>query len=551
MHRKFQPHEIIFILLVAALSWFPIVNASFMNDDYQMLGMEPPSSLTDVASPFFETNVWGHYWRPLVEFFIKLLLFIDGYNPILFRSFTLLLFSAMVLTVVFASGNLGVRKSGAILAGVIFALLPSRELHASWIADWGDSFALIFILLMLMSYLKFRNEKEPDKKYLILSSLYFLSAILSKEIAFAAIFLPALCEFLFNEKKFLNPRSIKATAVYVSVLILVLVFRITFISSNPFDSPHLNDTSAFAVIRNFLLYAATIFFPPDYLEILFRFTQKNSAYLVLTIVFAAAGALLFFFLLKNHFKRRKNLYIFLALWFVLFLLPVLPVFMRWYSLSASFGLITAVAILLNDEYTMTVNKKYFQFAGVILFAILLYLNLTASQRWNDAGIKMDRIMVNIFQNKERVDADTLYVWGCPDKYLRAPLMKLGINESFAFALKRKNVVVHSPLRIEIYHSKYEIDFIPKDSTNFVLVLKGGRFLQQGGRSRAVPISEEFSFTDSNYNCNIKTTVDEKLKETFSFAEIEMKTLKQNFNLYFDGKDFRRVKPLQLSSSAAK
>lgn len=521
-----------------------------MNDDYQMLGMELPLSLTDVVSPFFETNVWGHYWRPLVEFFIKLLLFIDGYNPVLFRSFTLLLFSAMVITVVFASVNLGIRKSGAILTGVIFALLPSRELHASWIADWGDSFALIFILLMMTSYLKFRNEKKPNKKYLILSSLYFLSAVLSKEIAFAAIFLPALCEFLFNEKKFLSHHSVKASAVYISILILVLGFRIVFISANPFDSPHLNNTSAAAVFQNFLLYTITIFFPPDTLEILFHFVQKNIAYLVLTIVFAAAVAVLFFFLLKNHFKRRKNLYIFLALWFVLFLLPVLPVFMRWYSLSASFGLITAIAILLNDEYTMTINKKYFQFAGVILFAILIYLNLNTSRRWNDAGIKMDRIMVNIFQNKERVESDTIYVWGSPDKYLRVPLMKLGINESFAFALKRKNVVVHSPLRIETYHSKFEIDFIQKDSINFVLVLKGGRFLQQSGRSRAVPISEEFSFNDSNYNCKIKTTVDKKLKETFSFAEVTMKTIKQNFNLYFDGKDFRKVKLPQLSSSAA-
>lgn len=521
-----------------------------MNDDYQMLGMELPSSPAEVISPFFESNVWEHYWRPLVEFFIKLLLFIDGYNPALFRSFTLLIFSVMVLMVVFASGNLGIRKSGAILAGVIFALLPSRELHANWIADWGDSFALIFILLMLMSYLKFRNEKESNNKYLIFSSIYFLLAILSKEIAFVAIFLPALCEFLFNEKKFLNPHPFKATAIYVSILILVLIYRITFITANPFDSPHLNNASAIAVIQNFFLYAVTIFFPPDYLEILYHFVQKNIAYLVLTIVFAAAVAVLFFFLLKNHLRRRKNLYIFLAIWFVLFLLPVLPVFMRWYSLSASFGLITALAILLNDEYTMTINKKYFQVAAVILFAILIYLNLTTSQRWNDAGIKMDRIMVNIFQNKERVDSDTLFVWGGPDKYLRVPLMKLGINESFAFALKRKNVVVHSPLRIETYHSKYEIDFIPKDSINFVLVLKGGRFLQQGGRSRAVPISEEFAFNDSNYNCKIKTTVDEQLKETFSFAEIQMITIKQNFNLYFDGKDFRRVKLLELSSRAA-
>ncbi len=550
MNQKILPHEIIFILLVAALSWFPVVNASFLNDDYQILGNEIPPSITEVASPFFQTNVWGHYWRPLVEFLMKLILFIDGYNPLMFRAVTLLFFSAMVLLVVFTAKQLGMRKSGAILCGVIFAILPSRELHAAWIADWGDSLSLCFILLMTMSYLKFRNENALQNKYLAKSSLYFLLGILSKEIAFAAILIPLASEYLFNEKKFINAYVKKSMFTFAAILAVVLIYRIAVINSNPFSSPHIAEFSPLTLFRNIILYIATIFISPDGLEILYHTIQSSYIYLSICILFSVAIGLLLFVLIKNHFKRRKNLYYFLLIWFAIFLIPVLPTYMRWYSLVASFGIITSLAAFLNEEYIMTANKKYFQIIAVVIFALLIYMNLNTSRRWNDAGAKMDRIMVNIFQNRDKVSESEITLWGTPDKYLRIPLMKLGINESFAFALKRDDVVVHAPLRSEIFHPKFEIDFIPKNSTTFVLVMKGGRFLQQGGRSRAVAIDEEITFAEKKYKCKIKTTVDKNINEVFSFAEVELINGSEKLNLYFDGKDFRRIKSFSISSSAS-
>jgi hypothetical protein len=518
-----------------------MIYVSFMNDDFQIIGWVVPSSFVEIFSPFWTLHSWGYYWRPLVKLIYNLILLINGFHPFLFHIVSLLLYAVVPGLVAISANKIGFDRKTAILSGIIFAILPSHELHVAWLSDMVENLAAIFILLFLIFTLNLLNENVGYTKNFILVVAAFFFALLSKEIAFILFLILLLIPIITRpiEKSMLK----KTTSLLILMFIVFsfyLFFRIVIIGSNPFMANHFHGSSIISMMKNFLLYIPVSFVSPDWLEIVFY----NFTIVQLIIGGLLLFGLIFVILVKvfpTFNQREKELIIFSFGWYLIFILPVLPTFMRWYAFIASIGLVWILSFVIVKISDRFLPKKFFYGIGIIIMLLLFYSNIKTSLNWSEAGIKMERIILNINQNKDFVNLDTIVVWGMPDKFKRVSLMKLGAQQAFEYALNTKQIEVISLLRSELNSTNSTIDLLRTSDSSFTLTFGGGRFLQEGGQSRRVMIEEELIQSNDEFNFKITNRLDQSVYPSSVCEVIIRDKIKTRFHLYFDGNDFKRIK----------
>lgn len=541
MNRKIQISDIIICSSVAFVSWFPMIFVSFMNDDFQIIGGTTPGNFLEIFSPFWNLHSWGYYWRPLVKLIYNILLFLNGFQPFLFHLTALVLYSIVPGLVVLSAHKIGFDRRVAVLSGLVFAMLPSHELHTAWLSDMVENLSAIFILITFIKVISLIEKKITVSADYFWVFLFFLLSLFSKEIAFILLILPLLILIIIKPlDKIKLRKTLNTIGLMIITFSLYLFYRIVFINSNPFGAHHFNDSNIISTITNFLLYIPVSFVSPDWLEIIFfkfSLTQLLFGGIVLTVLLA----MIIMKIYPTIKKREKELLLFSGGWYLVFIIPVLPAFMRWYAFIASIGLVWLLSFLIIKISERLISKKYFYMMGLIFFLILFYTNISTSLNWGEAGAKMDRVIQNIHQNKNHINSDTIVVWGLPDKYKRVPIMKLGSQQAFQYALDGKMIEVLSPLRSEIALSNSNIEFVRKSDSTFTLVLEGGRFLQEGGKSRRVFINEELEFANSDYSIKVKNKLDDSIYPHAKCDVVVSNEMKNYFHLYYDGNDFRRIK----------
>lgn len=523
------------------MNWFPMLNVPFMNDDFQIIGNTIPTTFYEIFSPLWSIHSWGYYWRPLVKVIYNLLLFTFGFNPYPFHFTALTLYAIVPGLVAILGSKLGLSFKSALISGILFALLPSHELQSAWLSDMVENLTAIFILLFSIKLVDYFTSQITSTSNILLILVFFLFALLSKEIGFALLGLPFLKMIFF--KKYGN-ESLKGNIyLYTSMIFLFLfylLYRIVIIESNPFQAVHFHSTSLMGVIKNFLLYIPVSFVSPDLLEIIFY--NWNLWTLILIVIVALS----FFLMIAKVYYRKLSsneirIVYFSLTWFVLFIVPVLPAFMRWYSFIASIGFTWVIGLFGEKIYTSTNSKKLLIGSSSVIVFLLFYYNLQTSFNWVEAGEKMNRIAANIRQNQNSIDADTIYVWGMPDKYKRVPMMKLGAQQTFEFLSDNKNIEIISPLRTEIALAESQIHIV-KDSTHrFQLICEGGRFLLEGGRSRKVLINEKIDISGEHFQINISNELEETKYPVAKAIIILSKNITKHLHLFYDGNDFRKIK----------
>src|SRR5436853_2977698 len=96
-------------------------------------------------------------------------------------------------------------------AGLIFLSFPYQVEAVTWMSGTSDLLACCFVLLSLIFYFNYKNT--VSKKQLLLSLLFFLLAVLSKE---SSLFLPLVVfvmeAFLYGKRK--TASAVQLTVVY-------------------------------------------------------------------------------------------------------------------------------------------------------------------------------------------------------------------------------------------------------------------------------------------------------------------------------------------------
>lgn len=508
-----------------------------MNDDFQIIGLRVPDTLGEIFSPFVTGHVWGVYWRPLIRILYNFLLFTAGHTPFFFHVTGLLLFWCVTVVVYLIAQRLSGSQVTALIASVLFAVLPSRELPALWIADQVELLVFIFTGLVFLTADSYARSGRA--RHLAAALLMMTGALLSKELAFVILLLPALMWTASGAEKNSLTRYLTLTGGFAILTGALLSYRTFVIGSNLFAAEHLADTSLVTMAKNFILYIPSVFAGPDQFSELAQMGAPGymlaGLFLLISVVFAIVG--------MKRVKDStvtKRILITGAGWFVVFLIPVLPVYMRWYVFTASFGVIVIAAHLLTVIYYGLRNPSRVMAPVVIVLLVISSHNIFIAQRWNDAGKLASEIGRNISDNKHLVKSKTLILWGLPDKLNRIPVMKLGQKEMFEFYSGTDSADIRSPLRAELIGSAPEIQLLSADSGGFTLILYGGRFLPEGAGSKLLLKNELHEFRYEKYFVRIETKIENGYPVSLAYIKGETKEAGR-LHLWFTGKEFNKLK----------
>ncbi len=537
-----KKHAIFFIslFLVSVISWLPILIVPFINDDFQILGFHLNKNFFTAFEPFWEKDISQFYWRPLGNLLHPIILMLFGFNALPFRILSLLLNIFCGITLYKILEKLGIDNTIVMAVSVLFCLLPSHEFQIAWIADQGEVLLAIFLMMSLYNYL-FLIEKENPPKYLFISLSWFTAAVLVKETAYAGILIPWIGILYYNKiGKSVIKKAVIHSLYFLSIIIILILYRLIVVGSSPLGSSHFAELNPVKMILNFLVYFLLAFFPPETLEWL-QFNLKNIWFAILLIIICL---LLVYYIIRQVVKLsvpKKKIFFMGLAWFVIFILPAVPVLMRWYVYTASIGLLISFSVLIEPAMKKVNKRIIFWIPAIIILIFLGLVNFNRMIDWSASGGKLQSALNNFSKMKpER----SMFIWAVPDKYNRIPMMKLGVKETVQWTIKNKNIEVFAPLRVELIGIKPEVKLVSASTKRLEFVAINGRFMKEGGKSKYLINNEIEKFEYEGNQYEIETYV----KENILYSKVKIflnEKIHSNFDqYYFDGEKFRLVFPLK-------
>jgi 4-amino-4-deoxy-L-arabinose transferase-like glycosyltransferase len=534
MQNNLQRKDYLLILLTAVIAWLPIIFTSFINDDFQILGWHSGAGAALLFKPFVTTDVSGFYWRPLGNILHTITLLLFGLNPLAFRLGNLLLYAFCSFLIAHTGLKLGFSKNAAFVSALIFSVLPAHEILVGWIAAKGEILVAVFILVCINLYYQAFQESGSHKN-LLTGFIFFILAILVKELAFALVLIPFLILFSFGN---INKENFKKAFLHflagIISIILILLLRRMLLGNNPFLSPHFTASKPSSWLLNIILYIPLSFATPEMLENLAPNSGSILLYSIFGIIFLFVAVLILSGLKKINKDNFRSL-IFPLMWFIIFIIPVAPVLMRWYPFTASIGLVWIVVSLIEKNNFLPKIKHL----GILLVAVAVIgmgiYDFVISLDWYRSGRKMDTIMENLKTDSNLINTPDILLMAVPDKYKNVPLMKLGVQQTFEYALDKKNLEVFSPLRIlSTANSKIETRRI---STRHYLLTAVDAVFYCEGKSREIGAGSLIRTDLDGVQLIIKNYVPGQI-EKISTADVIINSRYDNYSrLYYDGNKF--------------
>lgn len=300
------------------------------------------------------------YYRPLVDLSYLIDQRLWGESPFTFRLTNVLIHSFNTLLLYLTSRRffkyIKVRPEVPFIAALLFGLHPVAVESVSWISGRTDPLATFWSLLAILFYLKGRTEK---RSYLILLSFLFtLAALLSKEVALATPIVIAAWElfycssFGYKRSRFaslLISLSVFAIPVYLALRSVAMVedYGLSMIFTGLEGGAILNALELF--LASFGFYLKKFIFP---FPLNFTILQINTSFYAIIGAFSIIG------LIAAFFKRRWRPY---------------HLFFFW----AMLGLGPAALISFTDiSWTSWAERYlYFSMAPLSIFVVMLFSSL--------------------------------------------------------------------------------------------------------------------------------------------------------------------------------
>lgn len=221
-----RTHALIFLCLgvLVALGFFPIVNLSFLSDDYAIIRLITypgwaATNWTEILRDFY-TPLFFHddspFYRPMyvLSYGLDFALWGTWSTPYHLTNLVLHLVASFFVYLVALELAPGESKRGiAVTAAALFALYPVHTEPVIWIAGRVDVICAVFYFPALYFFLRWLGTGwRPG---FVLSLAFFVLALFSKEMAAALPGLLFLCAFY-------QGRGLVASAVAVTPFALVL-----------------------------------------------------------------------------------------------------------------------------------------------------------------------------------------------------------------------------------------------------------------------------------------------------------------------------------------
>ncbi|MBN3040258.1 MAG: tetratricopeptide repeat protein, partial [Candidatus Omnitrophica bacterium] len=266
------------------------------------------------------------------------------------------------------------KKLVSFLSSILFLIHPLATETVCYLSNRADLLATSFMLVSLNLYILWIKGKHIGRG--ILSLLFFLLALFSKE---TALIFPLL--LVFYNWVFLEKNAFKKTVPFFTLLSLFILFRIFFVSSSL--SVFKNIDSFYQRLPGFfsalLSYLRLLFLP---INLHMEYGKKLFYWRDFTVV---TGILLFIalFYYALLLPKKKPLVAFSLGFFLIGLIPISNIFPLPFYMSEHYIYFSSLGFFMVLGYFLTQGlsyKKYKYLVGTaIAFLSFIFLIMTISQ----------------------------------------------------------------------------------------------------------------------------------------------------------------------------
>ncbi len=294
----------------------------------------------------FSASVKGGYYRPLINLSHSIDYWIWGPNPFGFHLTNVLIHTLTGIILYLVLLRIIAIEPVAFLASLFFLAHPVHTEAVSWISGRGDVIFTLFYLLSLLFYLKAgslgnnisnpalppfskggsRKEEEGSRYrlYLLYSGVFFLLALLSKEMALTLPLIIILHDVCFRrqDKTFSLSRNLRVYIYYFGLLAGYLIFRIVIlggVGSGQTIPGNNYFTAIYTTSRIFVWYIWKLILPvslavSDVVRLAFSLTDPTVAGSIILLLLLLAAAVFLY--------HTYPVLSFGILWFFLTMIPV-------------------------------------------------------------------------------------------------------------------------------------------------------------------------------------------------------------------------------------
>jgi len=455
-------YTLVVICLIAFVLYFPSLKNFYTNDDFFHLRISQINSVKEFFN-FFNLvkspEGWGLY-RPLttqVFYFLTVKFF--NLNPVPLHIISFLTFFAIIFLVAEFVKMITKNKSIAILAAFLYATSATHFGHLYFLGAYQELGMTLFFLLSVISFYKF--ELTNKTKYLIFSLFYFIFALTSKETAVILPFIIVLVHLyllIAKEKVKSLKEFIFSVLPFFVLLSLYLFMRLKYYGFAQGDS-YVWDFSIKRALNTLVWYKLWSFNIPETLVDFVGpglrlnpnlFKYWGSQFRIIFSLFAAQIIILFLSVFSKYKNILKNwrIYLFIAAWFVLTLIPVLflPVHKFTYYLTLPLiGISVCISILLiNFKFKKTV----YIFMMIWLCNSYISLKLTENTNWITQGAKTSKNVYRYFEqnNNKYINKDIYFYDTEEDKELPfspTSAVKLSVSDNNFFQVYYPDITLVS------------------------------------------------------------------------------------------------------------
>lgn len=365
-------------LIIALLVYYKILNNFFASDDFHWLIISRDTILNwKIFTTNYEGSHLGGSYNPFLVIIFKLFysIFHNNYFGYHFVSILIHSINATLLAVL-------IRKAFKIsdgykytllpfIAALIFLIYPVQVETISWISAWPHLWVTLFYLLSLINYFIFRQEYKNIN--LLYSFIFFILALLTKEIAISLPLVILIWEVYFYSKQNRNKWFIYYLPAYFVILCLFLWLR--YLSTGLVFGYYASNAIKFSLVdfvANILPFLADFFTFGFLRNFIYRGLYHYSD---LVAIIVMTGLALYFFILLRK-KAYKQFVIISSLLFVL--APVLVTGLhkttfageRYLYLPSVFFIILIVHLL--NRYNTTQYKKFLPIIMIVFLTVVIY-----------------------------------------------------------------------------------------------------------------------------------------------------------------------------------
>lgn len=409
----------IFLAVLAIGVYINCIGNDFVFDDESVVvGNQAIQSLENIPKFFTAQEgfhkVIGKYYRPLVLITYSFDYALWELKPAGFH-FTNIVFHLIATLLLFRillylSEQYENGKAGAFLGAVIFAVHPIHTEAVSWVSGRTDLLATMLFFASFLYYVKY--DRRNDLRLLIYSLIFYLLALLSKEMIVTMPVFILLYDFILSKRRFSDIKAVVLRyGLFVSITIIFVVVRYLLLSPIPEREKYFYfygkevTTVLFTMLKTIPIYLKLLIYP---FNLIYHYNgviaDANTFFdfrvilsLIIIIIFIGVAII----------TRRKAplisfsiLFFFVSLFPVMNIVPTMNLMAERFLYISSFSLSIVIMWLTVKIKNVRLLEKYAILISIITL-IFIYGTIRRNEDWKNNEI--------LFKTAEDVDGSVTLV----------------------------------------------------------------------------------------------------------------------------------------------